>query len=66
MYNEETKKILVKVLPVMLPDHMARKLGDKSPRELSHFPFFHVSSDILDELDKKLGKVKVIIDYIED
>ena len=45
----------------MLPDHMAQKLGDKSPRELSHMPFFPVSSHTLDELDKKLSKIKVVV-----
>lgn len=60
--NEETKKILVEGLEVMLPGHMTQKVGDKSLRELSHMPFFHVLSDILDELDKKLAKIKVIVD----
>ena len=60
--NEESKKRLVEVLPIMLPDHMIGKVGDKSLRELSHMPFFPVSSDVLDELDKKLGEIKVNID----
>lgn len=60
--NEETKKALVETLPMMLPEPMILKVGDKSPRELSHMPFFPVSSDVLDELDEKLGKIKVSID----
>jgi len=60
--NEETKKAMVEVLPMMLPDDMVGKVGNKSLRELSHMPFFPVASDILDKLDRKLGEVKVIVD----
>ncbi len=60
MRNEETKKLLVENLPVMLPEGLIEKLGDKSLRELSHMPFFPVSSETLDELDIKLNKVKVM------
>lgn len=60
--NEETKKALVEALPVMLPDHMIGKVGDKSPRELVRMPFFPVPAHVLDELDIKLGQIKVIID----
>ena len=60
--NEETKKVLIETLPMMLPELMIEKVGDNSPRELSHMPFFNVSSEMLDELDKKLGGIKVIID----
>lgn len=60
--NEEIKKALVETLPMMLPEPMVQKVGDKSPRELSHMPFFWVSSDILDKLDEKLGKIKVVVD----
>jgi alpha-L-rhamnosidase len=60
--NEETKKVLVEGLTRMLPEHIVGKLGDKSPRELAHFPFFPVSGEILDELDKNLSRIKVIVD----
>jgi alpha-L-rhamnosidase len=60
--NEETKKVLIETLPVMLPDHMIGKVGDKSPRDLARMPFFPVPSHILDELDRKLGEIKVIVD----
>lgn len=59
--NKETKDILIKGLPVMLEDHMVGKVGNKSLRELSYMPFFSVSSDMLDELDKKLGEIKVVV-----
>lgn len=57
--NEETKKLLSEELPMMLPHHMAEKVGFKSPRELCHMPFFHVSMECLDKLDEKLNKIKV-------
>ncbi|GKX65764.1 alpha-L-rhamnosidase [Inconstantimicrobium mannanitabidum] len=60
--NEETKKALVETLPILLEEHMIGKVGDKSPRELSYMPFFPVSSVVLDELDKKLGTIKVSVD----
>jgi len=60
--NEETKKVLVELLPRMLPEGLAQKLGDKSPRELANFPFFPVSGEILDRLDKELGKIKVVVE----
>jgi alpha-L-rhamnosidase len=56
--NEETKKALVEVLPMMLPDHMVGNFGHMSPRELAHMPFFSVSGTILDELDRKLGEIR--------
>lgn len=62
MENEETKNALVEVLPMMLPEHMVQKVGHLSPRALSQMPFFFVSSSILDELDKKLNKIKISID----
>jgi len=46
---------------MMLPEPMIQKVGDKSPRELSHMPFFPVLSEVLDELDEKLGKIKVVV-----
>lgn len=60
--NEVTKKVLVEVLPMMLPEGLAQKLGDKNPRELSNFPFFPVSKEILDKLDEELRKIKVVVD----
>jgi alpha-L-rhamnosidase len=60
--NEETKKVLVETLPMMLPEPMIEKVGDKSPRELSHMPFFPVSADALDKADELLGKIKVTIE----
>jgi alpha-L-rhamnosidase len=60
--NEETKKVLIETLPMMLPEHMIGKVGDKSPRDLARMPFFPVPSHILDELDRKLGEIKVIVD----
>jgi alpha-L-rhamnosidase len=60
--NEETKKALVETLPRLLPDPMVGKVGDKAPRDLARMPFFPVPSDVLDELDKKLGQIKVIVD----
>lgn len=57
--NEETKKLLSEELPMMLPHHMAEKVGFKSPRELCHMPFFHVSMECLDKLDEKLNKIKI-------
>jgi alpha-L-rhamnosidase len=59
--NEETKKALVETLPRLLPDPMVGKVGDKSPRDLARMPFFQVPSHALDELDKKLGQIKVIV-----
>jgi alpha-L-rhamnosidase len=59
--NEETKKVLIETLPVMLPEHMIGKVGDKSPRDLGRMPFFPVPSHILEELDKRLGEIKVIV-----
>ena len=50
---------MVEVLPIMLPDHMVGKVGDKSLRELSHMPFFPVAGEVLDELDRKLWEIKV-------
>jgi alpha-L-rhamnosidase len=60
--NEETKKVLIDTLPMILPEHMIGKVGDKSPRDLARMPFFPVPSHILDELDRKLGEIKVIVD----
>jgi Alpha-L-rhamnosidase N-terminal domain./Bacterial alpha-L-rhamnosidase. len=60
--NEDTKKVLVETLPMMLPEPMIEKVGDKSPRELSHMPFFPVSADILNKVDELLGKIKVTIE----
>ncbi|MCR3759523.1 glycoside hydrolase family 78 protein [Clostridium felsineum] len=60
--NEETKKILEETLPVMLPQGMIEKVGDKSIRELSNMPFFPVSSELLEKLDEKLEKIKVVFE----
>jgi len=60
--NEETKKAMVEVLPKMLSDGMVEKVGNKSLRELSHMPFFIVAGEVLDELDGKLGGIKVSVD----
>ena len=60
--NEETKKVLVETLPMMLPEPMIEKVGDKSPRELSHMPFYPVSADVLNKADELLSKIKVTIE----
>ena len=47
---------------MILPENKNKKVGDKSPRELSHMPFFPVSADVLNKLDELLGKIKVSIE----
>ena len=61
--NEEAKHILTEKLPqaAAFPQEMIKKVGHQSLRELSHMPFLPISSEVLDEIDVKLKKIKVVI-----
>jgi alpha-L-rhamnosidase len=61
--NDEAKSVLAEVAPqtVGLPEGMVAKLGHQSLKELSHMPFLPISKEVLDELDSKLKKIKVIV-----
>lgn len=61
--NEEARNVLAETLPqaAALPDGMIEKLGHQSLRELSHMPFLPISGEVLDELDVKLKKIKVVV-----
>jgi alpha-L-rhamnosidase len=61
--NDEVKNVITEVAPQAagLPHEMIAKLGHQSLRELSHMPFLPIASEVLDELDRKLGKIKVIV-----
>jgi len=62
--NDEVKKVFSEELKAvaMMPEDMVEKMGDKSIRELAHLPFFPVAGEALDELDGKLGGIKVKVD----
>lgn len=61
--NDEVRNVLTETAPQVaaLPQEMIAKLGHQSLRELSHMPFLPIASEVLDELDRKLGKIKVIV-----
>ncbi|MDQ0972045.1 alpha-L-rhamnosidase [Neobacillus niacini] len=61
--NDEVKNVITEVAPQAagLPHEMIAKLGHQSLRELSHMPFLPIASEVLDELDRKLGEIKVIV-----
>lgn len=61
--NDEATKVLAESLPqaVAFPQEMVGKVGHQSLRELSHMPFLPISTDVLNELDVKLKKIKVCI-----
>jgi alpha-L-rhamnosidase len=60
---EEAKYVLMQTLPqaAAFPQEMIEKVGHQSLRELSHMPFLPISSEVLDELDVKLKKIKVVL-----
>ncbi|MFL6555563.1 MAG: alpha-L-rhamnosidase C-terminal domain-containing protein [Bacillus sp. (in: firmicutes)] len=62
--NDEAKNVLAKTLPqaAAFPQEMLSKVGHQSLRELSHMPFLPISAEVLDELDVKLKKIKVIVE----
>ncbi|KKI89470.1 alfa-L-rhamnosidase RamA [Bacillus sp. SA1-12] len=61
--NEGAKKVLEKAFPQVtaLPKEMLAKIGHQSLRELSNMPFLRIASEVLDELDFKLKKNKVVV-----
>ncbi|WP_160720498.1 family 78 glycoside hydrolase catalytic domain [Bacillus sp. USDA818B3_A] len=63
MGSDEVKAVLAETAPqaAALPEEMIANLGHQSLRELSHMPFLPISAEVLDELDVKLGKIKVVV-----
>ncbi|OLS33526.1 alpha-L-rhamnosidase [Bacillus sp. MRMR6] len=61
--NEVVKAVLAEAIPhvAALPQEMVKNLGHQSLRELSHMPFLPISGQVLDELDVRLNKIKVIV-----
>ena len=62
--NAEAKKVLGELVPQVtaFPQEMLGKVGHQSLRELSHMPFLPISLEVLEELDIKLKKIKVIVE----
>jgi alpha-L-rhamnosidase len=62
--NEEAKKVLAEAVPQvsMLPQGLIGKVGHLSLREVANKPFLPIPSEVLDELDGKLSKIKVSIE----
>ncbi|MBM7655534.1 alpha-L-rhamnosidase [Neobacillus cucumis] len=63
--NIQVKNILVEAVPQVaaFPQEMIANIGHQSLRELSHMPFLPISVEVLDDLDQKLKKMKVIVDF---
>jgi alpha-L-rhamnosidase len=59
--NEEVKRIVGEKLPMMMSEDMLERSGYQSLRELSFAPFSPVTNEILEELDMKLGKIKISV-----
>ncbi|ULT58286.1 glycoside hydrolase family 78 protein [Neobacillus drentensis] len=61
--NDEVKNVLAETVPhaAALPEEMITNLGHQSLRELSHMPFMPISAEVLDNLDSKLEKIKVVV-----
>jgi alpha-L-rhamnosidase len=61
--NKDSRNVLEETFPqaAAFPQEMVEKVGHQSLRELSHMPFLPISSEVLDELDGKLKKIKVVI-----
>lgn len=60
---EEVKNVLAETAPHVAasPQEMLGRVGHHSLRELSHLPFLPISAEVLDELDEKLGKIRVVV-----
>lgn len=61
--NIEVKNILAESVPQVaaFPQEMIANIGHQSLRELSHLPFLPISVEVLDNLDQKLKKMRVIV-----
>jgi alpha-L-rhamnosidase len=59
--NEEVKDIVGEKLPMIIAEDMLERSGHQSLRELSFMPFSPITNDLLEELDKKLGEIKVSV-----
>ncbi|WP_462409553.1 glycoside hydrolase family 78 protein [Neobacillus sp. Marseille-QA0830] len=59
--NDEAKQVVTEKAPqALLPEEMLRNLGHQSLRELSHMPFMPIPAEVMDELDLKLTKIKLV------
>jgi len=59
--NEKAKEILGGKLPMMIAEDMLETSGHQSLRELSFAPFSPITNEVLEELNNKLGEIKVNI-----
>ncbi|URZ07608.1 alpha-L-rhamnosidase [Clostridium felsineum] len=60
--NQEVRRIISEEVKMPISEDMVNNLGDKAMPELAHLPFFNVTEEEMNRVDKRISNIKIDIE----